>query len=246
MAKKSVIPLYDADAPPGTTGYRTLIERTYGQLRDDILDGRLAPGEKLLVERLKDRYEVGAGTVREALSRLVSEAMVVAEGQRGFTVAPVGIEEMIDVTNVRVALETEALRASVRNGDDAWRKRLQQAFDRLTAHERPFRSENVRSWEQANAEFHEALLSACGSPWSLRVVRQLTQHAERYRRFSIGLHNERDVHLEHKQIFDAAMSGQDARAALALESHIRMTPETIIRAIHDGRKSFDRLSEGKA
>ncbi len=244
MAKKSIIKLIDGGAEP--TAFRTLIERTYGQLREDILDGRLAPGEKLLVERLKDRYDVGAGTVREALSRLVSESMVVAEGQRGFTVAPVSIEDMVDVTNVRVALETDALRASVRNGDHAWREQLAIAFDKLTAHERPFRSENVRSWEQANAEFHEALLSACGSPWSLRVVRQLTQQAERYRRFSIGLHHERDVHLEHTQIFEAAMAGQDARAALALETHIRMTPETIIKAIRNGIKSFDRPSEGKA
>ncbi len=244
MAKKSFINLVDGGNEQ--SGYRTLIERTYGQLREDILDGRLAPGEKLLVERLKDRYEVGAGTVREALSRLVSEAMVVAEGQRGFTVAPAGIDDMIDVTNVRVALETDALRASIRNGDDVWRKQLRIAFDKLTAHESPFRSENIRDWEQANAEFHEALLSACGSPWALRVVRQLTQHAERYRRFSIGLHNGRDVHLEHKQIFDAAMAGQDARAALALETHIRMTPELIIKAIHDGTKSFDRPPEGKS
>ncbi len=89
MAKKSFINLV-ADGHEAS-GYRTLIERTYGQLREDILDGKLVPGEKLLVEHLKSRYDVGAGTVREALSRLVSEAMVVAEGQRGFTVAPVSL-----------------------------------------------------------------------------------------------------------------------------------------------------------
>ena len=96
----------------------------------------------------------------------------------------------------------------------------------------------MRRWEQANVEFHEALLLACGSPWALRVVRQLTQHAERYRRFSIGLHSGRDVHAEHQQIFDAAMAGQDARAALALEAHIRATPEMIISAIRNGKNLF--------
>lgn len=236
MAKKSFINLVEAGQE--ASGYRTLIERTYGQLREDILDGKLVPGEKLLVEHLKSRYDVGAGTVREALSRLVSEAMVVAEGQRGFTVAPVSLEDFLDVTNVRVAVETDALRASVRNGDDFWRNRLRIAFDKLAEVELPFRAENVRLWEQANMEFHGALLSACGSPWALRVVHQLTQHAERYRRFSIGLHEGRDVHSEHKQIFDAAMSGQDARAALALEAHIRMTPEVMVKAIQAGKDIF--------
>lgn len=236
MAKKSFINLVEAGHEG--SGYRTLIERTYGQLREDILDGKLVPGEKLLVEHLKARYEVGGGTVREALSRLVSEALVVAEGQRGFTVAAASIEDLIDVTNVRVAVETEALRASVRNGDEFWRNRLRIAFDKLSELEQPIQDENLRRWEQANVEFHEALLSACGSPWALRVVSQLTQHAERYRRFSFGLHTGRDVHDEHQQIFDAAMAGQDARAALALESHIRATPEMIIRAISNGNNLF--------
>lgn len=236
MAKKSFINLVEAD--PALAGYRTLIERTYGQLREDILNGALAPGEKLLVEHLKLRYEVGAGTVREALSRLVSEAMVVAEGQRGFTVAPISLEDLSDVTNVRVAVETDALRSSIRNGDDFWRNRLRIAYDKLSALEQPLEDGNVRRWEQANAEFHEALLSACGSPWTLRVVRQLTQHAERYRRYAIGLHTGRDVHAEHAQIFEAAIDGQDARAALALEAHIRATPELLIRTIRDGRNLF--------
>ena len=237
MAKKSFINLVDAGQE--ASGYRTLIERTYGQLREDILDGKLIPGEKLLVEHLKSRYDVGAGTVREALSRLVSEAMVVAEGQRGFTVAPVSVEDLLDVTNVRVAIETDALRASVRNGDEFWRNRLRIAFEKVTDVELPLKDEAVRLWEQANMEFHGALLSACGSPWALRMVHQLTQHAERYRRFSIGLHDGRDVHSEHQQIFDAAMAGQDARAALALESHIRATPEMIVNAIRAGKNIFD-------
>ncbi len=236
MAKKSVISLVDASDEP--VAYRTLIERTYGLLREDILNGRLVPGEKLLVEHLKLRYEVGAGTVREALSRLVSEAIVTAEGQRGFTVAPISIEDLTDVTHVRVSVETEALRLSIRNGDDRWRDRLRTAWNQLSALEQPLKDENVARWEAANAAFHEALLSACGSPWTLRLVRQLTQHAERYRRYAIGLHSGRDVHAEHQQIFDAAVAGQDARAALALEAHIRATPELIVRVIRDGNNLF--------
>jgi DNA-binding GntR family transcriptional regulator len=237
LAKKSFISLV-VDGELGA-GYRTLIERTYGRLREDILSGTLQPGEKLLVEHIKQRYDVGSGTVREALSRLVSEAMVIAEGQRGFTVAPISIEDLIDVTNVRVSVETEALRVSIRQGDDFWRHRLRLAFEQLSMLEQPLQDESIRRWEHANTAFHAALLSACGSPWALRMVHQLTQHAERYRRFSIGLHPERDVHTEHQHIFDAAIAGQDARAALALEAHIRATPELLAQSVKNGIDVFN-------
>jgi DNA-binding GntR family transcriptional regulator len=241
VAKKTFISLVESGT---SSGAKTLIERTYAQLREDILTGSLAPGEKLLVEHLKDRYNVGAGTLREALSRLVSEAMVVAEGQRGFTVPPMAIEDLIDITNVRVSLEIEALRASIRNGDEFWRKRLASVYESLSRLEQPLLRENVKLWEQANVQFHEALLSACGSPWTLRVLRQLSQHAERYRRFSIDLQSGRNVHEEHEQIFEFAMRGQDARAALALEAHIRATPEALMRAVESGADVFHRKHSG--
>lgn len=239
MAKKSFIRLVDTG---NKSAVRTLIEQTYALLREDILSGRLAPGEKLLIEHLKDRYKVGAGTLREALSRLVSEAMVSAEGQRGFTVAPITLEDLMDITNVRVQVETEALRTSIRNGDEQWRRQLRAAYDRLSVLEQPLLPENAQRWETANAGFHEALLAACDSNWTLRLVRQLTQHGERYRRYAIGLHSNRDVHTEHALIFESAMAGQDARAALALEAHIRATPELIAHTIQSGNNLFMKSS----
>jgi len=85
-------------------GPKTLVESAYRALRRDIIEGRLAPGEKLRVEHLKDDYGVGAGTLREALSLLISDALVVSQGQRGFRVAPVSIEDFEDITRTRVML----------------------------------------------------------------------------------------------------------------------------------------------
>ena len=66
---------------------KTLVEGAYKRLRRDIIEGTHAPGDKLRVEHLKERYDVGAGTLREALLMLVTDALVVAQGQRGFRVA---------------------------------------------------------------------------------------------------------------------------------------------------------------
>ena len=67
------------------------------------------PGEKLRIEHMKDDYGVGGATLREALSLLISDALVVSQGQRGFRVAPVSLEDLADITETRVMLEGEAL-----------------------------------------------------------------------------------------------------------------------------------------
>lgn len=238
MAKRAVLNAgagHAGAAPADASALRTLIEQAYARLRDDIVEGRLAPGEKLRVEHLKDRYEVGAGTLREAITRLVSDALVVAEGQRGFRVAPVAIEDLLDLTALRVHIETEALRQSIRQGDDRWRAALSLIYQELGAVEQPIAPDQRRRWEMLNTRFHEALIAGHASPWTAKVLRLLARHSERYRRYAMNLPgSRRDVHAEHRQIYEAAMAGQEARAALALEAHIRATPDLLVRAHLDG------------
>jgi DNA-binding GntR family transcriptional regulator len=236
MAKRALLSLVenrvDDDPDPRSPVSRTLIEQSYQRLRGDIIEGRLGPGEKLRVEHLKARYGVGAGTLREAITRLVSDALVVAEGQRGFRVAPMALADLEDLTRLRLHIEIEALRHSIRHGDAAWRAQLQQAYDELSAFEQPIRGDQRARWEQLNVRFHEALIAACDSPWTLKVLRLLSRHSERYRRLAIGLGGDgRDVHAEHRDIFENAMRGQEARAALALEAHIRSTPDLLAKAL---------------
>lgn len=238
MAKRSILndPGGLAEAAAGSpTTSRTLIERAYEHLRGDIIEGRLAPGEKLRVEHLKERYGVSAGTLREAITRLASDALVSAQGQRGFRVAPIALEELEDLTRLRVQLETEALRQSMRNGGPDWRIAVDEAFEALSAEE-PIQPERRPLWEALNLRFHEALLSGHDSQWTLRVLRLLSRHSERYRSYAMALPgSRRDVHAEHEEITRYALAGQEARAALALEAHIRATPDLLIQALREGR-----------
>lgn len=238
MAKRAF--LTDQDEPmPGAVDAadapRTLIERAYRQLRDDVIEGRLAPGEKLRVEHLKQRYAVGSGTLREALTRLASDALVEAEGQRGFRVTRVALHDLLELTELRLHIELDALRQSIRRSDEAWRASLRAVYDEMTAFEQPVRLEHRKHWEQLNVRFHECLIAGCGNPWTMRMLRLLARQMERYRHLAIGLpHSRRDVHAEHRQIFEAAVNGQEARAALALESHIRATPDLLSAAVRSG------------
>ena len=214
------------DAPP-----RTLVEGAYLQLRRDIVEGRLQPGEKLRVEHLKDNYEVGAGTLREALALLLSDALVVAEGQRGFRVAPISMADLADLTRTRILLETEALRRSIRHGDARWAAELTAAFDDLTRIEDKLgnrASPKVRKWETLNRNFHEALIAGYESPWLRYMLGILYRQSERYRRIAlISRTQPRDVHAEHTEIYECAIERDARRACAALEKHIRLTLEIL-------------------
>lgn len=215
---------------------RTLTGQAYAELRADIIEGRLLPGSKLRIEHLRQTYGVGAGTLREALTRLVSDALVTAEGQRGFRVSPIAIDDLEDITRLRVHIETHALRESIRHGGDAWRAQLRASYEELSSFEQPLSRARRRPWEVLNLRFHEALLAGQPSPWTQKVLRLLARHGERYRCYAMELPGmTRDVHAEHTEIFERAMAGQEARAALALEAHICATPHELLKALREGR-----------
>jgi DNA-binding GntR family transcriptional regulator len=87
-------------------------ELAYRRIRADILFGRLPPGRKLKLDRLREDYTASVSTLREILSRLSSEKLVVAEGQRGFEVAPVSAKNLKEIAALRRLLEGTALEQS--------------------------------------------------------------------------------------------------------------------------------------
>ncbi len=208
-----------------STPPKTLVESAYRNLRRNIIEGRLTPGEKLRIEHMKDDYGVGGATLREALSLLISDALVVSQGQRGFRVAPVSLEDLTDITETRVMLEGEALRQSISRGDEVWEANLIAAFHRLTrAEEKLAGGENREEWEERNRVFHEVLISACPSRWVKHFVKILYNQAERYRHLSLRQPTiPRDVHEEHRTLFEAALERDADKACTILAQHIRST-----------------------
>lgn len=214
----------DADEP------RTLVEAAYRRLRRDIIEGVRRPGEKLRVEHLKDAYDVGAGTLREALQLLITDALVVAQGQRGFRVAPISLTDFEDITKTRVLLETEALRQSIALGDDAWEAEVVGAFHRLSRAEEKLEGPDAarEEWETRNRIFHEVLISACPSRWIRHFQTILYHQSERYRRLSLFKQPiPRDVHSEHQAIVDAALARDADAATRILADHILRTLEAV-------------------
>src|SRR5438045_4481128 len=149
-----------------TADYDSVGEKTYRRIRTDIVFGALAPGEKLKLERLREDYGASVSTLRELLNRLSSEGLVLAEGQRGFEVAPVSAQNMRELAELRLLLETHALTQSFKSGDMDWEGRVVSAYHKLSAVEKKLVSgdrADPETWKRYDWEFHHSLISACGS-----------------------------------------------------------------------------------
>lgn len=205
---------------------KTAIEEVYTALHQLILNGDIAPGSRLRIEELRQRFEVGSSTVREALSRLLADNLVTTREQRGFHVAPVSLEDFREIADLRILLECQAVRESIGKGDDNWESRLVAAHHQLTKVETQMpekwqEKEYVDLWETRNNEFHDALVSACSNNWLLKLRKLVFTHSYRYRCISVKKRNvPRDVRAEHQAIFDAAIARDTDAAVAILTDHI--------------------------
>jgi len=214
-----------------TGGSETLALVAYRNLRADIIKGVRAPGERLRLERLKAIYGAGPTPLREALQRLCADRLVIAEGNRGFTVAPLDFEEFADLNIARTAVEKEALRLSIANGGNEWEARVVAARHILAKEDSALaaaRGPVSDAWERANARFHAALVSACGSSWLLSTREALHDQAERYRRAAVLQRGDtRDLATEHHDIAEAALARDVERAVTLTEAHFARTAASL-------------------
>lgn len=215
----------------------TLVDLALEKLRRDILTGVFAPGSKLRIEELRNNYDIGASPLREALSRLVSNGLVTAQGQKGFRVAPVSIEDIRDITDTRKLLEHAALSDSLKNADADWEVQVVATYNKLDkAHEKLQRTSgaSVDEWEQANYEFHKALVSACKSKWQLNFRQVVYDQAERYRRLVVlDDEQERGAHEEHRQMLNAAVARDIEKSCRLADDHAERTYELMAARFSD-------------
>ena len=205
----------------------TLSERAATLVEHDILAGHLAPGARLGIVDLVERYEIGATPLREGLSRLVSRGLIVGIGQRGFRVADVSREDLADITCMRTAIEIEAINLAITHGDDAWEAGILSALHQMRRHiERTgneFR-EGAEDFDRLHKGFHTALLAACGSRRMLAAHSDLYDQAYRYRRVMMRQFDsgEKFVHV-HQLLADRVLSRDVPGARVMLAEHLHST-----------------------
>jgi GntR family transcriptional regulator, carbon starvation induced regulator len=213
-------------------------EDVYERLRSAILDGQYQPEQKLKISKLSGQMQGSLGTVREALSRVLAEGLVVWEPFKGYHVAPISSSDLINVTRARIEIEKLCLASSLANGDIEWEGRLVDLLHQLSRHS-PLELA-ADEWSRLHTAFHDALVSACDNSWLLRMHRVLHEQSERYRRVGLMFNagpdepmqrrTERtsDMLSEHKELADAAIARDVDRAFELIAGHLQHTTDYLL------------------
>jgi DNA-binding GntR family transcriptional regulator len=209
----------------------------YEALRADILNTRIEPGSKLKIAQLSNRFGVSLSVVREALTRLGEQRLVVANPQRGFSVVGLSVSDLDDLTNVRTQIESMALRDSIAHGGVAWEAEVVAALHRLERTEIYADPAHVNpDWLDLHRAYHHSLVAGGASTRLREIANTLRDNAELYRMWSrTWAHDvDRDLQAEHRAIMTAALSGDEQAAVAALSQHIARTTAALKALVTSG------------
>lgn len=214
------------------SGSRDVLTR----LRTDIVSSVFEPETRLKFADMTKRYDVGIGTLREALSQLSSEGFVTVEAGKGFKVSPVSAEELIEITDHFITFEKRAVREAIAHGDEDWETNIVAVHHRLSLIEGlPWarRMERHSEWVERHREFHEAIVAACPGRWLFRLRSIMFDQLDRYRfvtkRAPEGLGGRKFE--EHREIMNATLARDADLACDLIEQHIRDTSERAIKLL---------------
>ncbi|WP_026371646.1 GntR family transcriptional regulator [Rhizobium sp. 42MFCr.1] len=210
----------------------TVSDIVFRQIRQDIISGTLAPGAKIKLEQAKERYSISVSSLREILSRLTTENLVLAEGQRGFEVSPATRKELEELADLRTVLETHAIGLSFSTGNLEWEGRIVAAHHKLAAAEKKLLAGDASrtiDWVRYDWEFHQAIVSACNSATLMAALSSVFDRFLRYHMLAQSFRG-RAVVEDHKLLFELALKRDVEGARSVIRRHIESGVAHVLRS----------------
>jgi DNA-binding GntR family transcriptional regulator len=210
-------------------------DQVYAALRDDILIGRLRPGESLSVLGMADRFGASRTPVRDALLRLESDGLVSLIDRQGARVSPISIRGVRDLFELRILLEGAATRqvAETAAQDDKVRGVFADLIEQFksAAAEKPSPRRRDRFYELAEA-YDQAVIAHTRNQHLARMIAELRPHSARLRMIAHSPPERLDVSLqEHLAMCTAVVEHNTEVAAAACTEHLVNTQKTILDAV---------------
>jgi DNA-binding GntR family transcriptional regulator len=196
----------------------TLVEYAASEIREQILSGELAAGERILLDEVADDLGISPIPLREALRTLATEGLVAPLPRRGYTVAPVTVADLEETYRVRLVLEPLAVKLAVPVLEPADIENLRKELETLSA---VIAAEDWPEHRTHHRAFHFGIYEKCNSSWLIRFTDMLWANSDRYQRMTTQIRGELgDRMKEHKAVLDACAEGNAEGAGELMRVHL--------------------------
>jgi DNA-binding GntR family transcriptional regulator len=210
--------------------YQPLRDVIFETLRKAIVSGDITPGERLMEVSLAEQMGVSRTPVREAIRRLEAEGLVTMIPRKGTHVSELTVKDIMDVLEVRGALDKLATGLAARRMQPTQIKALEAIHKQYVAN---VEKNNMEGAIRRDVEFHDTIYAASGNPRLIGVSSTLREHIYRFRVIYMTDNNiAGNVLREHEEMLIAIRDAQDERASELAEKHIRNQMETIIKTVN--------------
>jgi DNA-binding GntR family transcriptional regulator len=190
----------------------------YEQLRKAILAGNIKPGERIIEKEYADKLNISRTPVREALRKLEIEGFVEYIPRKGVIAKGFSFKDIIEIYEIRRALETLAVKHVIENIDDAYIDALRDIVKQVDVLEEKGDIEGVFN---ICKNFHETILKASSMPRLVNMINTLQEYLERFRRVTMSKSSRRLMVIqEHKEILQAIIDKDVERAQELTNEHI--------------------------
>lgn len=194
-------------------------DKVFSKIKTDIIRCVLKPGSTVSEAKLAERYSIGKAPIRDALARLGHEGFVISQARKSRVIAPITIQDVIDLYGVRLALEPVAARLAAGQVDE---ERLRESANACEIAVDKADSESISNFLGANSDFHRSIAVASGNRRLARQISDLLDDTERVRHVMIGSNESRKEAIsEHGALVDALVSGDKGRAENLAKAHIQ-------------------------
>lgn len=211
--------------------YLPLRDVVFNTLRQAIITGEFAPGERLMEIVLAERLGVSRTPVREAIRKLELEGLVVMVPRKGAEVARITEDSLKEVLEVRCALEVLAVGLACQRITDEGRERLKKAHEEFVKSVQRGDTLEIANSDEA---FHECIFELTNNKRLLQIITNLKEQMYRYRMEyvkDVGYHS--DLISEHEKMLQAILNGDIETAEEIMRNHIHNQEEIILKNIHE-------------
>jgi DNA-binding GntR family transcriptional regulator len=209
-------------------------------LRRRIISGDFAPGAPINQNEVAAQIGVSRSPVRDAIAVLAAERLVVTKAHTTAVVAPLGLDDLQELYELRIAIEPSLCRLALPN------LKRKSHFDMEEQLQTMENTDDLARWVETNDLFHAGLYRPAPRPRMVEIVERARQQTGRYTRMLITELGAEESNRQHRRIFDAATRGSGSNLEAEVLEHLRSACDVILKLLYERDRNAAVLQETRS